>query len=123
MKKIAVFSGEVVFAHLHTSRGTALLCHRHLIHYRAPRSHLHIKSKKETGHTVWFLFFWGKVDTNHRSDATTDLQSAPFGLSGIPPYSINFIMSRRLNLANRRDKAGERSRTINLLITNQLLYR
>ena len=35
---------------------------------------------------------------------TTDLQSAPFGRSGIPPYG-----------------AGERSRTINLLITNQLL--
>ena len=34
---------------------------------------------------------------------TTDLQSAPFGRSGIPPG------------------AGERSRTINLLITNQLL--
>ncbi len=30
---------------------------------------------------------------------TTDLQSAPFGRSGIPPY-----------------EAGERSRTINLLI-------
>ena len=35
---------------------------------------------------------------------TTDLQSAPFGRSGNPPYG-----------------AGERSRTINLLITNQLL--
>ena len=35
---------------------------------------------------------------------TTDLQSAPFGHSGIPPYG-----------------AGDRSRTNNLLITNQLL--
>ena len=35
---------------------------------------------------------------------TTDLQSAPFGRSGTLPYG-----------------AGERSRTINLLITNQLL--
>ena len=35
---------------------------------------------------------------------TTDLQSAPFGRSGIPPYG-----------------AGDRSRTNNLLITNQLL--
>ncbi len=35
---------------------------------------------------------------------TTDLQSAPFGLSGTLPYG-----------------AGDRSRTNNLLITNQLL--
>ncbi len=39
---------------------------------------------------------------------TTDLQSAPFGHSGIPPCDIKF-------------GAGERNRTINLLITNQLL--
>ena len=39
---------------------------------------------------------------------TTDLQSAPFGRSGIPPYKIG---------------AGEGNRTPNLLITNQLLYR
>ena len=38
---------------------------------------------------------------------TTDLQSAPFGHSGIPPYTIG---------------AGRRTRTPDLLITNQLLY-
>ena len=38
---------------------------------------------------------------------TTDLQSVPFGRSGISPYIKN--------------GAGERNRTINLLITNQLL--
>ena len=37
----------------------------------------------------------------------TDLQSAPFGHSGTPPYSIG---------------AGGRTRTPDLLITNQLLY-
>ena len=41
---------------------------------------------------------------------TTDLQSAPFGRSGIPPYiDVN--------------GAGGRIRTPDLLITNQLLYR
>ena len=40
-----------------------------------------------------------------------DLQSVPFGHSGIPPYSI----------APRG--AGGRTRTPDLLITNQLLYR
>ena len=39
---------------------------------------------------------------------TTDLQSAPFGRSGTPPYSLG---------------AGGRIRTPDLLITNQLLYR
>ena len=38
---------------------------------------------------------------------TTDLQSAPFGHSGIPPYKLG---------------AGRRTRTPDLLITNQLLY-
>ena len=35
------------------------------------------------GHLVW----WEKVDSNHRSVKATDLQSAPFGHSGILPYS------------------------------------
>ncbi len=39
----------------------------------------------------------------------TDLQSAPFGRSGTPPY--------------REAGAGDGTRTRNLLITNQLLYR
>ena len=39
--------------------------------------------------------------------STTDLQSAPFGHSGTPPYEIG---------------AGGRTRTPDLLITNQLLY-
>ena len=38
---------------------------------------------------------------------TTDLQSAPFGHSGTPPYLLG---------------AGGRTRTPDLLITNQLLY-
>ena len=39
-----------------------------------------------------------------------DLQSVPFGHSGIHPYGIYFI-----------HKADDRTRTDNLLITNQLL--
>ena len=39
-----------------------------------------------------------------------DLQSVPFGHSGIPPYSVAL-------------GAGGRTRTPDLLITNQLLYR
>ena len=49
-------------------------------------------------------FLVGEGGFGPPKSVTTDLQSAPFGRSGIPPYG-----------------AGERSRTINLLITNQLL--
>ena len=45
---------------------------------------------------------------------TTDLQSAPFGRSGIPPYPMELRCSKATG-------AGDRSRTNNLLITNQLL--
>ena len=44
------------------------------------------------------------MDSNHRNRPITDLQSAPFGRSGSHPY-----------------KADDRTRTDNLLITNQLL--
>ena len=44
----------------------------------------------------------------------TDLQSAPFGHSGIPPYDVPF---------KKHSGAGRRTRTPDLLITNQLLYR
>ena len=47
------------------------------------------------------------MDSNHRSEDATDLQSAPFGHSGTLPYLIG---------------AGGRIRTPDLLITNQLLY-
>ena len=50
-----------------------------------------------------------EVDSNHRSIEATDLQSAPFGHSGIHPYGISHF------------KADDRTRTDNLLITNQLL--
>ena len=41
-----------------------------------------------------------------------DLQSVPFGHSGIRPYLYIIVISR---------KADDRTRTDNLLITNQLL--
>ena len=52
----------------------------------------------------------------------TDLQSAPFGHSGTPPY-LNWI--RRIGKLRpaKADGAGGRIRTPDLLITNQLLYR
>ena len=60
--------------------------------------------EKDSGlDTILSLFLVGEAGFGPAKSVTTDLQSAPFGRSGIPPG------------------AGERSRTINLLITNQLL--
>ncbi len=42
---------------------------------------------RRTGLVRLALLWWGKVDSNHRSDYATDLQSAPIGHSGIPPYN------------------------------------
>ena len=49
--------------------------------------------------------WWTGVDSDHRSQVTTDLQSVPFGRSGTCPYY----------------GAGDWNRTHNLLITSQLL--
>ena len=64
---------------------------------------------KKTDLKVGFLFLVGEAGFGPAKSVTTDLQSAPFGRSGIPPKDC------------RKIGAGERSRTINLLITNQLL--
>ena len=34
-----------------------------------------------------FIKWWAEVDSNHRSLATTDLQSVPFSHSGIYPFN------------------------------------
>ena len=60
------------------------------------------KNKKSRHMTTFFMV--GAGGFGPPKSETTDLQSAPFGRSGTLPYG-----------------AGERSRTINLLITNQLL--
>ena len=56
------------------------------------------------------VFLVGDAGFGPAKSLTTDLQSAPFGRSGNPPFKML-----------QEFGAGERSRTINLLITNQLL--
>ena len=36
-------------------------------------------------------FLWAKMDSNHRSRKTADLQSAPFGHSGICPFAFEEV--------------------------------
>ena len=57
---------------------------------------------------------WGEKDSNLRRHTPADLQSAPFGRSGISPEIIIFQKPKH--------RATERTRTSDRLITNQLLY-
>ena len=59
------------------------------------------------------FFLVGEGGFEPPKSLTTDLQSAPFGHSGILPYSI---------FRRKKNGAGGRIRTPDLLITNQLLY-
>ena len=103
-------------------------------------SHLSFLLKKTS---LWGLLkWWAGVDSNHRSLATADLQSAPFSHSGTYPYLIfnkfafDGIWTRGLSLTKgvrypcatkahltRWRKAGNRNRTYNLRFTKPLLYR
>ena len=68
------------------------------------RSRSSHQTKKGILHAGAFLCLVGESGFEPLKQDATDLQSAPFGHSGTLPYG-----------------AGERNRTINLLITNQLL--
>ena len=76
-----------------------------LIAYRpcGAAPHPRFRQNKKPSQKAWFCLV-GEGGFGPPKAKLTDLQSAPFDRSGIPPYG-----------------AGERSRTINLLITNQLL--
>ncbi len=68
-------------------------------------------------------FLVGEGGFEPPKSVTTDLQSAPFGHSGTLPYSIAARRKRIASLRSTLIGAGERIRTPDLLITNQLLYR
>ncbi len=51
-----------------------------------------------------------------------ELQSAPFDRSGIPPITLTFSVEPLLLHYKTLDGAGTRIRTVDLLITSQLLY-
>ena len=70
-----------------------------------------IQTHKKTNPERIGLFVVGEDGFEPSKRNAADLQSVPFGHSGTPPYSIG------------SDGAGRRTRTPDLLITNQLLYR
>ena len=67
--------------------------------------------KRKTGNRIAIAGLVEEDGFEPSKSSTTDLQSAPFGHSGTPPYEIV-----------KSCGAGGRTRTPDLLITNQLLY-
>ena len=68
--------------------------------------------RKQKQPRIFFgAFLVGEDGFEPSKSSTTDLQSAPFGHSGTPPYEVV-----------KSCGAGGRTRTPDLLITNQLLY-
>ena len=64
-----------------------------------------IKNAPPIGETFW----WRRVDSNHRSESQQ--------IYSLPPLATRELLRMKLN-----DGAGGRTRTPDLLITNQLLY-
>ena len=49
----------------------------------------HLKQKNQiVSFENCLILMWAKMDSNHRRRKPADLQSAPFGHSGICPYSL-----------------------------------
>ena len=67
--------------------------------------------KRKTGNRIAIAGLVEEDGFEPSKSSTTDLQSAPFGHSGTPPYEVL-----------KSCGAGGRTRTPDLLITNQLLY-
>ena len=84
-------------------------CHRHTAKSRLSNPKI---QKNYRANTSVCSIMVGEGGFEPPKSLTTDLQSAPFGHSGIPPYSIIVLVGG----------AGRRIRTPDLLITNQLLY-
>ena len=62
---------------------------------------------------------WAQMDSNHRRRKPADLQSAPFGHSGIcPQYVTDSIPTSSLTIGSD----SYRIQTYNLLIRSQMLY-
>ena len=84
--------------------------------FRIPLDYASISDTPPTNkkhHPVgWCFLLVGEGGFEPPKALPADLQSVPFGHSGIPPYAIALSGG-----------AGGRTRTPDLLITNQLLYR
>ena len=140
------FGHEVKFACIRVSElHTQSVLHSPQVYFTCRRQISLKKARCEA--SGFFLVGEDGFEPSKRNAA--DLQSVPFGHSGTPPYSIGSdgagrrtrlikerlglalagnahprcILNIRVNVGSDRNGAGRRTRTPDLLITNQLLYR
>ena len=67
---------------------------------------------KKTSPLDWSFLWWGRTDSNHRSDTQQIYSLSPLATRELPRMKLVFCLNG----------AGRRTRTPDLLITNQLLY-
>ena len=75
---------------------------------RPPNAH----TTKKTSPLDWSFLWWGRTDSNHRSDTQQIYSLSPLATRELPHMKLVFCLNG----------AGRRTRTPDLLITNQLLY-
>ena len=82
--------GEGGFARLRAGHLAALTCRRHVIHSRSASNPRFTKAhtKHKTHPDGWVLCLVGEGGFEPPKALPADLQSVPFGHSGIPPYSV-----------------------------------
>ena len=85
-------------------RGVALLW----VRIRPTNTH----TTKKTSPLDWSFLWWGRTDSNHRSDTQQIYSLSPLATRELPHMKLVFCLNG----------AGRRTRTPDLLITNQLLY-
>ena len=77
------------------------------------RSHFILKfaqTQKKSDAKASDFFWWGRTDSNHRSETQQIYSLSPLATRELPHIQLLFV------------GAGRRTRTPDLLITNQLLY-
>ena len=104
----------------------ALTCWRRgdsLFHGKATETRAGFQSQSEKRKTATQrspFFWWRRVDSNHRSETQQIYSLPPLATRELSPMSS--LCKRYVKLLVQASGAGERTRTPDLLITNQLLY-
>ena len=94
--RVAMMRCLPLCARRHTSLGVAVIIGFSLHHLPRQTS---FKKRTFVGRQKCVFCWWEMVDSDHRSEDATDLQSAPFGHSGNLPYEVH-LMWTFLELVN-----------------------
>ena len=113
MKSSAFASDEIKSASPNPTKSDfiAKRFHPTQVGFLPPSADLVEKSTHCLGRQMCAFFWWGRTDSNHRSDTQQIYSLSPLATRELP--HMRFCLYG----------AGRRTRTPDLLITNQLLYR